>query len=509
MIVKPEAWRPMRAVALGGIAVSVALMVLTGLLRPPAAVPAMDGPGLLPSPGWTLTPDLSVTALLWTAMIVGTLGTAAGLLAVRWGWKPRTRQIMIGALVAVGLLVAVPPMGTTDPMHYAVYGRMAVLGHNPHVLTPAEFRITGDPVGVFAPREWENLPSVYGPVATGAQWAASKLGGESAAWTVLWLKIWNGLAFLAVALCLARLAGTRQARVHLLWTLNPLLLWALIGGAHVDGLSAALAVGALTMAHLAGRRPTGRAALARVATAGALLGAAAAVKLPYALIGVGVFWMLRRSPRALATAAGAAAAVLVATYSMVGTAAIEAVVNRGTLPSWNTPWKLLLPGEGPAPPWLSGAALMLALLVGLVLLRLPSGESSWLRPTLALCLAWVITTPVYYPWYEALVFPLVALAPASRLDWLQLARALVATLGALPGVVFRLGDSWLRAAVFQGPLPSVVSVALLILLLLLLTNALVTPRRRRHLPRPLVPAYGGPVRDLRWTRDRAPAGRSK
>lgn len=171
--------------AFTGVAISVALMAVVGVARPPATVPATDGTGLMPGALWMPTPDLAVTALLWTAMIAGTAGTAAGLIALRRGWTPRPSWVMAAAVVAVGLLVVLPPMGTTDPMDYAAYGRMAVLGINPHVMTPAEFRLSGDPVGALAPREWENIPSVYGPVATAAQWAASSLGGESATWTVL------------------------------------------------------------------------------------------------------------------------------------------------------------------------------------------------------------------------------------------------------------------------------------------------------------------------------------
>jgi hypothetical protein len=114
----------------------------------------------------------------------------------------------------------------------------------------------------------------------------------------------------------------------------------------------------------------------------------------------------------------------------------------------------------------------------LVLLRgLPEGSEPWLRPAMAISLAWVLTTPVYYPWYEALIFPMLALAPASRLDWVQLARMLVATGGGLPGIVFRLGDSWLRSAVTNGPLSYVVPGALLILAVALLTGAYLRSRR--------------------------------
>jgi alpha-1,6-mannosyltransferase len=172
---------------------------------------------------------------------------------------------------------------------------------------------------------------------------------------------------------------------------------------------------------------------------------------------------------------------------VIGTAGITASARRSESPSWNTPWQLLIPLIGRLPSWLSLASLVLAVAVAALLLRTRPYDlgkgAAWLGTALAICTAWVVTTPVYYPWYEALVFPLVALYPASRLDWIQLARALVATLGCLPGVAFRLGDPWLRSAMMHGPLPYLVPVALLILVLALVGEAALRrwmpPRGRR------------------------------
>ncbi len=452
-------------------------MALVGLCRWPSAVPRMDHDGIFPRLSLPSASGIQVTALLWAAMVLGTAGVAAGLVAVTRGWRPRRRGLLAGGALAIAILVAAPPMGTTDTMDYAVYGRMAVLGYNPHVVTPREFRATGDAVGAVAPHEWENVPSVYGPLATAAQWAASSLAGDSASGTVFWLKVWNALAFLAAALALDRLAGrdpARRVRVALLWTLNPLMLWALIGGAHVDGLAAGLAVAGLAAMGTSARRS---------GLAGVALGAAAAVKAPYLLVGAGMLWLVRRSPRALAALVAGVAATLAAGYAVVGPEAVVAVARRSGAPSWNTPWRLLLLFTGSFPSWLPWASLVLAVLLAVRLLRHRLDGPVWLGPALAVCLAWVVTTPVYYPWYEALVFPLIAVAPATRLDWIQLARALVATLGSLPGITSRLGDAWLRSAVLQGPVPYIVPAALLCLAFVVIA----TPARARWA------AYGGEV----------------
>lgn len=446
--------RTLSCIALGGIGLSLALMVLVGLCRFPAAVPVMDGSGVFPRLRWP-APDLWVVALLWTAMIAGFAGLAAGLAAVRVGWRPR--GLMAFGLFAVGVLVVAPPMGTSDTMDYVVYGRMAALGYDPHVMTPRQFRETGDRVGALAPSPWQDLPSVYGPLATGTEWAAASMPFRSAVSTVFWLKVWNALAFLAAALALLRLAGkdrARSTRVHLLWTLNPLMLWALIGGAHVDGLAAGLAVTGLAVAGPA---------LWRTGLAGMLLGAAAAVKAPYAILGVALAWSVRRSPRTLAVLGVGAATVLAVSYSTIGWSGILALARRTRTPSWNTPWQLLVPLSGKLPTWLPLASLLVAAAVAMLLLRRRTDGPPWLGPALAIGTAWVVTTTVYYPWYEALVLPLVALAPATRLDWVQLFRALVATIGCLPGLAVRFGNDWLRT----GPLPYVVPGALLVLLVVL------------------------------------------
>jgi hypothetical protein len=67
-------------------------------------------------------------------------------------------------VLSVAALIAVPPMGSRDMTDYATYGRIAVLGHNPHVMTPRAVRATGDPVARLSSRAWSDSPTVYGLV---------------------------------------------------------------------------------------------------------------------------------------------------------------------------------------------------------------------------------------------------------------------------------------------------------------------------------------------------------
>jgi hypothetical protein len=87
----------------------------------------------------------------------------AGLLTLRRGWRPRPRRLIIGSVVAVVSLMVMPPLGSTDMLHYAAYGRIAVLGHSPYVMTPGQLESTGDAVGAVTARYYRNGLSGYGP----------------------------------------------------------------------------------------------------------------------------------------------------------------------------------------------------------------------------------------------------------------------------------------------------------------------------------------------------------
>jgi hypothetical protein len=95
------------------------------------------------------------------------------------------------------------------------------------------------------------------------------------------------------------------------------------------------------------------------------------------------------------------------------------------------------------------AAALLVATGWLLLRRLPDGAPGWpaIRPALALSLAWLLVWPYQRPWYDAMVFCLLALFPASRLDWPVLARLGAGTLYSIPGMPGPL------PAVFFGLLP--------------------------------------------------------
>jgi len=197
--------------------------------------------------------------------------------------------------------------------------------------------------------------------ATGEQGCSClQLGGNSAARIVFWLKLWDAAAFGVVAAVADRLLRSdpaRRLRAHLLWTINPLLLWDVIAAGHLDVLAAA--AGLLGLLALGEQPRAARPRLLRGLTAGALVGIAADIKINYVLFGLGLAWALRRSPAALAAAAAGALAVLVPSYAFFGPPAVTSLVKHRNATSADSLTRSYSPRTGgpmprrSRPPWLS------------------------------------------------------------------------------------------------------------------------------------------------------------
>jgi hypothetical protein len=442
--------------AAAAIVASVLLMIAVSAAGPSIVVPVIPRTWPVPPLWFALhLSQLTATGMIYAAIVIGAAGVGCGLAAVRRGARPSPRLVVtaaIGAGAAVAVLAVLPPAGSTDALSYATYGRIAVLGHNPYVMTPAQLRRSGDPVGKQASRNWQNDPSLYGPVATASEWAAAKLGGTSIAYIVLWLKVLYAAAFGAIALALdRRLRGdpAARARAHLLWTVNPLMLWAVMAGAHVDGLGAGLGLLGLLVARVTSA--DARLGPARALAAGLLVGAAAGVKIPLALLGIALAWSARHSIKTLAAAAAGAALVLVPGYLIAGRPALSDLVWRsGNLVTFDSFWRLFYAPFGYAsePAGLEQIAAVACLAVAALLAwRLPPGPRDLpaIRPALALTLAWLLVWPLQRPWYDAIAFCLLAVFPATRLDWVMLIRAVPAALAVATGAAAgaRAHPSWL------------------------------------------------------------------
>lgn len=443
--------RWLMAAAYAAIALSLGAMIVSSLdpaswMRVKLVTPGLGPPWQVSSLRLSTT---FVTVLLWLAALAGAGGVAGGLAALRRGDRISARLLIATGVAATAILTVLPPAGSSDILDYATFGHIVTLGHSPYVWAPYHVRRLGGAFASQVPQAWVHHVTLYGPLATFEQFLAAVLGGSSMARVVFFLKLWNAIAFLAVAVIADRVLRDDPAartRAHLLWTVNPLLLWGLIAGGHLDMIAAGAGLCGLL---LLGRwRDRAGPALPRAIAAGFLLGVAADIKISYLLFAVGAAWALRRSRPALLAASCAGLAVLVPTYVWYGPPAVKAILGRTSKITPDNIYQLFSTQHG----FVDRNLLVISLtavvvLVVLALWRLPRaalGRSvpyPAVRPALALSLAWLFVWPYQLPWYDVMAVCLLIFYPASRLDWLVLTRLAAATLALIPGSNLLAGDS--------------------------------------------------------------------
>jgi hypothetical protein len=463
-------------------AAGLACFLLVAFLGPSVMEPAL--PGGRGQPPYSLVAHPS-PYLVIALTAVGVLLTAAGLAlclsAARRGWRFRPRVLLIAGAIAAAAFVLMPPVGSSDHLNYAAYGRMAATGHDPYATTARD--LPADPVA-RAVQDWKDTPTVYGPVATAQQTFASMIGGTSVRLTVFVMSLTNALAFLAIGLLLQRAARGdpgRELRAALLWAANPLLLFELVSGAHNDVLAIAFAVAGLVVFARPGERT-----VARCLLTGALIGVGAAIKVNVAIAGGGPALVLlsecaRERSRAvirLAGLAAAAAAVTAGAYLLAGPHSLDQLNRASQSVSLATPWHLLAgPGGGlvatiPRHIVQLGSALLTVLLAVLLLRALSRSQDTTpraFRIAAALALAWLFAAPYALPWYDGLGWALIALLPWSRFDGLLLARTSVLALAYLPARDPRLAGlphdlGWLITVVRAQITPWVLTLTLMALI---------------------------------------------
>ena len=417
------------------ITVSLLVMIGIAVAGPSISVPEMahtpSGP-----PWWVSLglPDDFVLFTLWAAAILAAVGVGAGLLAVARGARPPVKPLLAASFIAIAVFTVLAPAGTTDTQSYAIDGNTVVLGHSPYVDTPLQMVALGDKLAINSPGTWAPSLSDYGPVATAEEWVSAERGGASMAAITFWLKLWVAISFGAVVLMLDRLCRGDPAmrlRAHLLWSVNPLLLWEIVASGHIDGLAALF--GLLGVAALRARG--GKILLRDAALAGLLIGVATGIKVEYALFGLAVAWACRRSVKPLAAAAAGFAVAVVPAYLAAGTPAIKILVTRSPGITWDTMYQLFWrPVLGytqfsvtSVPPHLELVAyLLFAAVAVLAVARFPDRvpDLPAVTPALALSVAWLFVTAFQRPWYDVMAISLLALYSASRLDWVVLIRLL-------------------------------------------------------------------------------------
>jgi hypothetical protein len=424
--------------------------------------------GALASPGYATA---FAACLLGMVLLVVAWWRLGALLHDPAGHHPGLRWLLVtGVLWAVPLLVA-PPLGSRDVYAYACQGWLWADGRDPYGGGVAG---GGCPWLDAVPPVWHDTPAPYGPLGIllpgAAVWLARRLPlAESqqllAAVGLLRLLAVAGFALVAwQGVRLARACGVPPERAAWLGVVTPLAALHVVSGAHHDAIIAGLVVAALAAA-LRPRWPA--------ASAGALLGLAAAVKIT-ALVALPFAALLvardRRVP-ALARGLGAVTASAVAAFAAVTVATglglgwAGALTGTSELKQWTSPPTgvgmavgYLLRAGG----WAGGydAAIGVARAVGLLVLAAvlvvlwvraarPPGDPARVVVGCGWALAAVVLlSPVMYPWYVLVPVAVLAVAEARERPrwWLAVAVVVasflvfpdglgVAVLTKLPGAV--------------------------------------------------------------------------
>ncbi len=358
-------------------------------------------------------PNTVSEAVTYAAIVLSCLGTLGMLNAHRRGWSPDARLLFRAGALAVLIVADLAPVGSSDPASYAAYGRIAALGGDPYVTTPAQL---GGAYLHLVSEGWRNTPSVYGPVATWWQAAAAFVGGERP-WLTIWvLMLANAAAFLGTGYLLIRTADD-PVRAGLLWTANPLLIGVLVAGGHMDTLVACLAVCAIHFVRRADRRH-------HDLIVGVLVGLACGVKISAVLLGVGLAWPLLRSGdwRRAARVTCAATLTLAVLYGVYGLHALAPLSAASHLVSEPSLWTVfdrfgtafLGRHAAEAATGVLWPVLMLAL-AWVLCRRVPADTPAVVAVPFALAFAWVLTAPWTMPWYAAPAWTLAALFRQGRL----------------------------------------------------------------------------------------------
>lgn len=458
------------------VGVSLALLLLVGVSAPNAAQPDLAPAGWAPGIRLPLEPGpATVTALLWTAYLLGAVAVYLGLrgrvAALRTWLAP-------GILAVLALLAA--PFGSADHVNYLAYGRILVTGGNPWVDAPITWAGGLDPITRRVEEPWTTEPSVYGPFGTLLHALSAQVGDGSLRQGVWVWQLLVVLAWLAVrALLRAVLDPDLHGRVDVLWTLNPLVVGVGVLGAHIDTVATALALAAVVVA---ARRPGWPGA----ALSGVVVALAASTKFTYAVVAVGIvaaWWVVGHRSAALARLVGALAATFVllavALHLWAGPHVFDQLLRSRQAVSLATPWRPLLElgrdawGNGPTRTLIGIGAALLAVLLAWCLLRAsrpavpafppgagkltfvpepfrgegePSGamDAGEPRPefatvalwvTACLALAYSLAAPYSLPWYDLLLWSCLPAVLPGLVDLVALVRLAAMAVAYVPGRV--------------------------------------------------------------------------
>jgi alpha-1,6-mannosyltransferase len=504
---RPTQWHRDHRYGIGGIVAATALTLLAGFLGP-SVVTLRLGPRDSLLPPWYLPAGLvrpnewAVTALVWTVILVGSLGLFVALRALADGWQPRVRRLFA---LGTGLSLAtitVPPLTSADVLMYAAYGRLQAIGRDPYEITPAEvFRGQFDPVLSRTERPWEDTPSVYGPITSWLQLLANKLGGENMHDIVFWLQVFAVVPFVLAGAGIIMMAHgdpRRQARAALLTVANPVLIWAVVAGAHNEALSVMFAVAGLLMMR---KSPF---------AAGLGIGLAGCAKVSIGIWGLAMLWAYRREPKkALLLCLGTVIPMGLAYVVWQPTAFFQALRNGGyvSVGSWANPvfrfLDLFTSGFN------AKVAVGIVSYAGLLVIAwMLSRTVPWtavpglargsdlrhdpltiaVRTSLVLSVAWLVTSMYTLSWYDLIAWMPLAVLAASKLDRIMLLRITPLSLAYVPGRAIDVGPALdFTASRVRDTVSPIVQVAVLVAVVLWWRH----PERPELFPRRAAAARAG------------------
>jgi hypothetical protein len=295
---------------------------------------------------------------------------------------------------------------------------------------------------------------VYGPITSWTQLVANKLGGENMHDIVFWLQVSALVPFVLACAGVVMLAHgdpRRQGRAALLTVANPLLIWAVVAGAHNEALAVMFAVAGLLFMR---KSPF---------VAGLGIGLAGCAKVSIGLWGLAMLWAYRREPKkALLLCLGTAVPMGLAYVVWQPTAFFQSLRNGGyvSVGSWANPLYRLLDV------FMTGfhAKVIVGVIsyIGLVVIGwMLSRVVPWtpapgldkgadlrrdpltiaLRTALVLSVAWLITSMYTLSWYDLLAWMPLAVLAATKLDQIMVIRGATLSVAYVPGRAIDMGSA--------------------------------------------------------------------
>ena len=376
---------------------------------------------------------LTISLMMYTAITLCALGLAGMLWANSRGWQPDPRWVFGWGAAVVAVVVNITPVGTSDPASYATYGRIAALGHNPYVFLPVNLPGGAhNPYTTLVDPRWRLVPSVYGPVATWTHLFAALIGGPRP-WLTIWmLMILMGASFLAAGYILLRTAEN-PVRATLLWVANPILIFELVMGGHLDAFLSVFAIAAIVISRRC-TRPWHDLAV------GLLVGIAGGIKITAAFVAVAIAIPLIHD-RAWARLARTAVVAALTTFGLYifsyGLGALGLAFADSKLVISPTIWRLVqvtvqhyygVNAEATVTSTFGFIWYPLMVLLAWYLYnRLSPDVPTALAATCALTLSFMVLSPWQLPWYSAVAWVTLALLPRNSLTrWLTVATGAIA-----------------------------------------------------------------------------------